>query len=325
MLAASDNIDRGIIALMYHRFDENKYPSTNIKVKDFIKQINLIKENNFYFINANQFETDLLKKKNKKKILITIDDGFLSFYKNAWPVLKKNKIPFILFVSTKEVGSRGYMNWEQIKEIANENFVHIGNHSHSHGYLIDQNDKEIINDINKSITIFENNLGYNSKFFSYPFGEYGNKFKKIVKDLGFKYAFGQHSGVIDETKNFYELPRYPINEKYGELERFKLLLNTLPLKVKSITPTERYINNSNNPPNIIINFYEDIKGLKNLKCYSNENNIWRESNIKFLNNSKLQIILEDKFKSERGRVNCSLRDESGMWRWLGLQFVIAEF
>ena len=154
LLAASDNIDRGIIALMYHRFDENKYPSTNIKMKDFIKQINLIKENNFYFINANQFETDLLKKKNKKKILITIDDGFLSFYKNAWPVLKKNKIPFILFVSTKEVGSRGYMNWEQIKEIANENFVHIGNHSHSHGYLINQNDKAIINDINKSITIF---------------------------------------------------------------------------------------------------------------------------------------------------------------------------
>ena len=55
--------------------------------------------------------------KNKKKILITIDDGFLSFYKNAWPVLKKNKIPFILFVSTKEVGSSGYMNWEQISEL----------------------------------------------------------------------------------------------------------------------------------------------------------------------------------------------------------------
>ena len=75
----------------------------------------------------------------------------------------------------------------------------------------------------------------------------------------------------------------------------------------------------------MINFYEDIKGLRNLKCYSNENNVWRESNIKFLNNSKLQIILEDKFKSERGRVNCSLQEEGGMWRWLGLQFVIAEF
>ena len=44
--------------------------------------------------------------KEERKILLTIDDGFLSFYENAWPILKKNKIPFILFVSTREVGKR---------------------------------------------------------------------------------------------------------------------------------------------------------------------------------------------------------------------------
>ena len=78
-------------------------------------------------------------------------------------------------------------------------------------------------DIEKSISIFKKNLGKNSDFFSYPFGEYSNEFKKIIKDFGFKYAFGQHSGVMDETKDFYELPRYPINEKYGEIKRFKSL------------------------------------------------------------------------------------------------------
>ena len=36
--------DKGVIVLMYHRFEENKYPSTNIKITDFIKQINLIKK-----------------------------------------------------------------------------------------------------------------------------------------------------------------------------------------------------------------------------------------------------------------------------------------
>ena len=65
------------------------------------------------------------------------------------------------------------------------------------------------------------------RFFSYPFGEYSLEFKKIIKDLGFKYAFGQHSGVIDETKDLWELPRFPINEKYGEIERFKTLMKTL--------------------------------------------------------------------------------------------------
>ena len=59
--------------------------------------------------------------------------------------------------------------------------------------------------------------------------------------MGFKYAFGQHSGVIDETKDFWELPRFPINEKYGETKRFKTLMKTLPFKYKNITPRDRYL------------------------------------------------------------------------------------
>ena len=74
-----------------------------------------------------------------------------------------------------------------------EKNVEIGNHSHSHEYLVDESADFIRNDILKSIKIFENKLGVNSKFFSYPFGEYSIEFKKIIKDLGFKYAFGQHS------------------------------------------------------------------------------------------------------------------------------------
>ena len=97
------------------------------------------------------------------------------------------------------------MNWEQIRELFNEDFVEIGNHSHSHEYLVDENSDIIRKDILKSIEIFENKLGKNSEFFSYPFGEYSLEFKKIIKDLGFKYAFGQHSGVIDETKDKWEL------------------------------------------------------------------------------------------------------------------------
>ena len=321
----SDNIeDKGIIVLMYHRFEENKYPSTNIKIADFIKQIHLIIKNNFKFINPNNFENALLNQKDKKKILLTIDDAFKSFYDNAWPILKKNEIPFILFVNTREIGNYGYMNWAQINAISKEKFVHIGNHSFSHEYLVDKKNEEIINDINRAIIDFKNNLEYNSVFFSYPFGEYSNNFKNIVKNFGFKYAFGQHSGVADETKNFYELPRFPINEAYGEIKRFETILKAIPLKFKSITPEEKYITDTNNPPEIIIEFFEDLKNNKLLNCYSNEQNSWRKSKIEFLDNLKVKINLVGKFTTERGRVNCSLREPDGSWRWLGMQYVVAE-
>ena len=320
----SDIEDFGLISLMYHRFEENKYPSTNIKILDFKKQLEIIKKNNIKFINPKNFEKELIENKKQRKILLTIDDGFLSFYNNAWPILKKNKIPFILFVSTREVGSFNYMNWNQLKEISKEDFVEIGNHTHTHEYLVNENNETIKTDIKKSIKIFNEKLGQNSKFFSYPFGEYSISFKNIIKSLGFKYAFGQHSGVIDETKNFYELPRFPINEKYGEIKRFTSLTKTLPFKYKSILPEEKYLLSSKNPPEVKIEFYEDIENLKSVNCYSNEANKWRKSEINFITDNILQIFIDEKFVGERGRINCSLRDSSGFWRWLGIQFVVSE-
>ena len=320
-----DNIeDFGIISLMYHRFEENKYPSTNIKILDFKNHLEVIKKNNIKFINPTNFEKELTDKKKHRKVLLTIDDGFLSFYNNAWPLLKKEKIPFILFVSTREVGSFNYMTWEQIQEISKEDFVEIGNHSHTHEYLVDENNETIKADIQKSIDIFIKKLGKNSEFFSYPFGEYSVNFKNIIKNFGFKYAFGQHSGVIDETKNFYELPRFPINEKYGELKRFNSLVKTLPFKYKKILPVEKYLLDDKNPPKVKIEFYDNINNLKSITCYSNEADKWRKSEISFITNNVIQVSINEKFIGERGRINCSLRDPSGFWRWLGIQFVISE-
>ena len=101
---------------MYHRFEENKYPSTNIKVNDFLNHIKIIEDNKIKFINPKNFEDELKNNKIERKILLTIDDGFLSFYQNAWPILKEKKIPFILFVSTREVGSSNYMTWDKLKK-----------------------------------------------------------------------------------------------------------------------------------------------------------------------------------------------------------------
>ena len=176
----------------------------------------------------------------------------------------------------------------------------------------------------KSISIFKENLGKNSIFFSYPFGEYSSSLKNIVIKLGFKYAFGQHSGVVDYTKNFFEMPRFPINEKYGEKDRFKTILKTLPFPFKSIQPEERFIDNKNNPPKVKIEFYENLENLKNINCFSNENDKWRNSKINFVDKNELRINLEGQFITERGRINCSLREKNGFYRWLGIQFVIKE-
>ena len=313
------NPDKGVIALMYHRFNENKYPSTNIRMDMFDEQMKIIKNQGYEFYDPNNFLNEFNKVKKNKKILITIDDGFKSFYNEAWPYLKKNKIPFILFVSTEPVGKKGYMTWDEIKEIDDSDIGYIGHHSHTHEYLIDMTEKEFINDIETATKIFKDKLGYVPSIFSYPFGEY-SLFMKNYISKNFKVAFGQHSGIIDNNKDKFELPRFPINEKYGDLKRFKSLINYLPLEYKNLKPEEKKLSHKNNPPKVIIEFFENQKNIDKINCYSNDGGEWKKPNLIF-NKNILEIKISEKFLPRRGRINCSLND-NGKWRWFGTQFTL---
>ena len=311
----------GILSLMYHRFDEERYPSTNINMDVFKEQIKIIRDSNYNFYNPKELEKEFSKEKKEKKILITIDDGFTSFYNVAWPYFKKEKIPFILFISTKDVGKNGYMTWEQIKEVEKETYSFIGNHSHTHDYLVDFKKEDFISDIDTASKIFIKKLGYNPIFFSYPFGEY-SKFIKEYISKNFKFSFGQHSGVIDINKDKHELPRFPINEKYGDLKRFKFLINLHPLQFRSLKPDEKYLIKKNNPPDFSVQFFKEQKNINNINCFSDEGNGWQKSSTK-LDKNILSIEFREKFTFRRGRINCSLNDD-GVWRWFGIQFSIEQ-
>ncbi len=304
---------------MYHRFNENKYPSTNIRMDVFQSHIKLIKNQNYQFIEANEFIEKFNYPKKKKKILLTIDDAFKSFYDEAWPFLKKNQIPFILFVSTEPVGNKGYMTWEQIIEIEKEDFVTIGHHSHSHEYLIEKSDEEFILDIEKASKIFNEKIGYVPKLFSYPFGEYSEFMRNFISK-NFSYAFGQHSGVIDVNKEKFQLPRFPINENYGKIKRFESIIKSYPLEYKKLTPAEKKIGRETNPPKFKVEFFKNQKNIKNIICYSNEGNIWKKS-LTTISDNFLTIDFREPFKPRRGRINCSLND-NGRWRWFGTQFIV---
>ena len=59
--------DKGTIAIMYHRFNENKYPSTNVKMDIFKNQIEIIRGKGLNFYNPLDFKDEFAKPKNEKK------------------------------------------------------------------------------------------------------------------------------------------------------------------------------------------------------------------------------------------------------------------
>ena len=113
--------DKSIIALMYHRFDDNRYPSTSISKRKFLNQINYLKSEQFNFLPLSDLVSFFQSDSNlpDKSIFITIDDGYKSFFENGFPILKR-KYSFTVFISTKFVfknNKTDFMDWNMIKEL----------------------------------------------------------------------------------------------------------------------------------------------------------------------------------------------------------------
>ena len=120
--------------------------------------------------------------------------------------------------------------------------------------------------------------------------------KKYISSI-FDYAFGQHSGVIDLNKDKYELPRFPINEKYGDLERFGFLINLLPIQYKNLKPENKFLHDSDNPPMMSIEFLR-VKNINSINCFSNEGGNWKDTKLNYQDN-KIEVIFTEKFLPRR--------------------------
>ena len=300
---------------VYHRFGENKYPATNIKMSQFKKHIEELTNNNYNVISIDQIVDALINKKDipEKSVAITIDDAFLSIYKKAWPLLKEKKLPFTIFVSTASVesGSKNYMNWDQIKEMAVSG-VTIGHHTRNHFHLVNKDKETIINEIEKANDNFLKNLGYVPDIFAYPYGEYTYEIKQITKQY-FKAAFGQQSGSIYNEIDIFELPRFSLNEQYGDLKRFKFAANSYGLQMNNILPKDKTIKNIN-PPLLGFTLLNDIEG--SIRCYPSHN---INAKLNKLGEKRIEVRFDREFPKGRTRVNCTINDK-GKWRWSGFQF-----
>src|SRR3546814_16950887 len=85
---------------------------------------------------------------------------------------------------------------------------------------------------------FHTELGKAPDLFAYPYGEISQTLRRNVAEAGFTAAFGQHSGAAGALADHLALPRFPLNEPYGALARFRLVANALPLPVEGVTSAD---------------------------------------------------------------------------------------
>ncbi len=305
--------------LMYHRFGEAKYPSTNIRLDQFDAHLEMLANGNYTVLPLAKIIRHLKDGIDlpDRTVAITVDDAYLSVFTEAWPRLKAKNFPFTVFVATDPVDSNhpNYMSWDQLRQLQAHG-VGIGSQTATHPHMHQINHADIDAELISSNQRFLSELGLRPTLFAYPYGEYNLAVIERVKTAEFSAAFGQNSGVAHGFNGFFELPRFAFNEQYGAMDRLTLAIDGLPLKVNQILPADVVIDT--NPPAFGFTLVPEIADNRQLRCF---NSTYGKLSVDRIG-PRVEVRFPGALPSGRARVNCTMPGPDGRWRWFGKQFLV---
>lgn len=310
------------VIIMYHRFGDTRYPSTNVTIEQLDAHIEELIAGEYTVIPLWDIAKALAggDPVPEKAVAITIDDAFRSLYDVAWPRFKEAGFPFTVFVATDAIDREvpDYMTWDELRELA-EDGVEIGSQTVTHPHLPDLTKAEVTRELQDSLLRIASEIGKKPRMIAYPYGEASTEVMTVAQAAGYEVGFGQHSGVSYSEANRFYLPRYAINETYGNLDRFRRVINTLPLPARDVSPSDPFISdNAINPPAFGFTLPRAYADLNRLSCYHSQ--FGRLEDITILGGGRVEVRFPDPFSAGRTRINCTFPAPGGRWRWFGYQF-----
>lgn len=318
------------VVFTYHRFGETKYPSTNIRIEQFEQHLNYLEKNNFNVWPLSKIVRYINDEITipKKTVALTMDDAYLSIYEKAYPLLKKKKFPFTVFVNTSKIRNKSntYLNWNQMREMS-LNGAELSNHSLTHDVLIPRDNEEKKQwqkrikkelegaqiKLQKEIGIDTNN---NPKIISYPYGEYNLESAQYIESLGYV-GVTQTSGPIDSNTDLRFMPRFAMAEAFGDIDGFALKANTLPLPIASASTYEPILEGSY-PPSLVLNLKHPIKRMN---CFTSNG---QKINIKWISELEAEIKSDKKIRTPRDRYTCTAPAKDKKWYWYSHLWIIKD-
>lgn len=227
--------------LCYHQFDAACQSAMCMPDSVFEQQMRYLKEHGYRVITFGQMLEFVNYRKAipKKSAIITVDDGYLSVYSRAFPILKKYGFTATLFVYTEFINAaRIALTWDQLREMKAAGFE-IGSHSVSHADLTKKREGEtdgaylarVRKELILSKEIIDKKLGQDTRILAFPYGNYNQHVLRLTKDAGYELAVSVNRGGNPFFSDPLTLNRDQILMK--DTKAFESRLNTfyrLPLR-----------------------------------------------------------------------------------------------
>lgn len=310
----------GAVGLMYHRFGEEAYPSTNVRLDQFDRHLEAIAAGGATVVTLGEvvdaFEGNATLP--ARAVAISVDDAYASVLAEAWPRLRAAGHRFTLFVATDPVdkGISGYLDWDGIRALAADG-VEIGSQAVTHPSLPGLDAAALKAELTASADRIEAETGTRPDLFAYPYGEASAAVMRAARAAGYRAAFGQHSGVMTAGQPRFYLPRFPINETFATPNAMRQRLDARPMPVSDITPADPTVRPGANPPAFGFTLTAALPGLDRLACY--RSGVGEVTALERLG-PRVELRFDAPFPPGRTRVNCTAPTADGAWRWFGWQF-----
>jgi len=274
--ASADTAQHAVI-LQYHHFGSDTPASTSVTLEQFDAHLEYLADNGYRVWPLQQVLERLRSGASlpDRVVAITVDDAFISVYREAYPRLLARNWPFTVFVATRPVDEQlsALMSWEQMREMAAHG-VTFANHSLEHAHLIrrraDEDDAawqaRVSSDILQAQQRLEEELGEVPRWFAYPYGEYDASLRALLGTLGFT-GFGQQSGPAGHGSDFLALPRFAISVAYASLADFSARVNSRPLPVAEVTPLDPLLPVEQSRPVMRVRLQPGAYDAAALACY----------------------------------------------------------
>lgn len=331
LLICSTSAIADISVFIYHRFGEDRYPSTNISVEVFAGHLAYLDAEGFQVLPLSTIARMLREGVEipPKSVGLCIDDAFTSFATNALPLLQQYGFSATLFVNTDAVGTAGYLDWAQLREVMSKG-VEIGNHTANHAYLVEMEDGEsprqwqqrISADIERSKQALKKHLDINPEIFAYTYGEYSPALIEVIKGAGFKSAFAQQSGIIYPDSNIWALPRFPMGGPYASIKSFITKLKMKALDVIEVEPVDPIIREQN-PPLLRLTLADERMTRWQFNCFAQGGNscsVEPDSEHK----GAILVKAEKPLEGRRNKYTLTVLGPDGHWQWFSHLWINAK-
>lgn len=216
--------------LLYHEIipDEAALAKVDIRKRpyclsrtQFQEQMTYLHENNFKTIRLHELVEAIERKEvpEEKSVVITFDDGCVSDFKEAYPVLKRLGQRAVFFVTAGAVGNKGMLNWDQIKEML-DGGMEIGSHTLTHPFVSELDEDELKYELAESKRVLEEHLEREIDLFSSPTGYHHPAAGKIARVLGYQAVCISQVGGVDLWTDPFALKRLTLKRNHS-LATFK--------------------------------------------------------------------------------------------------------